>query len=340
MKLCLLSRYFDLRNAGIGRTSMELLKALQAKGITPYTVSTEGISLCSYLRYTLAELPFRVPAGCDIYHALTPMEAIWIPKSMGVVTFYNPPTKNLNSAGAGMGNSRWKASAGNNYFKLVYKIASRARILVCISELTRQYLIKDLGMPEEKTRVIRLGIGEDLRPRPKQDDTFRVGYLGQLDKRKRVSLLIDAFRKSTLNGELVIGGTGLEKEALREQAGRDRRIRFLGFIPDATLVDFYNSLDLFISPTWEEGYGLNIVEAMACRKPVVVLDGAIIPDEVKVRCTQTGSLHHFFRALPDLRVGGKSRLDSNYSFAKSHSWSKCADEYLKVYNEVLEERRQ
>lgn len=335
MNLCLLSRYFDLRNAGIGRTSMELLKALQAKGITPYTISTEGTSLCSYLRYTLAELLFRVPAGCDIYHALTPMEAIWIPKGRGVVTFYNPPTRNLDSIGAGMGDSRWKASAGNNYFKLVYKIASRAKILVCISELTRQYLIKDLGIPKEKTRVVRLGIGDDLEPQPKQDDTLRIGYLGQLDKRKRVSLLVEAFRKSTLDGELVIGGTGLEKEALRKQAGEDRRIRFLGFIPDDKLAEFYNSLDLFISPTWEEGYGLNIVEAMACRKPVVVLADAIIPDEVKSRCTQTGSLHHFFKVLPDLKIGGKSRLDSNYSFAKLHSWGKCADEYLEVYDEVL-----
>lgn len=93
-------------------------------------------------------------------------------------------------------------------------------------------------------------------------------------------LLIDAFKEN----ELIIEGIGVDKDKLVSRARGDDRIGFRGLIPDSKLVDFYNYLDVFVSPTWLEGYKLPIVEAMACKRPVIVLHEARIPWEVKRRC--------------------------------------------------------
>ena len=55
-------------------------------------------------------------------------------------------------------------------------------------------------------------------------------------------------------------------------------------IDDSKLGDFNNYLDVFVFPTWLEGHGLPIVEAMACKKPVIVLHDARIPWEIEGRC--------------------------------------------------------
>ncbi|WP_225370026.1 glycosyltransferase [Methanobrevibacter arboriphilus] len=60
---------------------------------------------------------------------------------------------------------------------------------------------------------------------------------------------------------------------------------FLGFISDEDMVDFYNSLDVFVFPTIMEGYGMPIVEAMACGKPVITLEDAYIPHDIKKKNT-------------------------------------------------------
>lgn len=144
-----------------------------------------------------------------------------------------------------------------------------------------------------------------------------------------MGLLIKDFLQANIDAELVIGGTGADGTRLRALTNEDKRVRFLGFIPDDRLVEFYNSLDIFLFPTEREGYGLPIVEAMACKKPVVVLEDAIIPEEIKSRCIVVESLKEFFK---NLKIN--SNIEDNYRFAKLHDWETCVEEYIKLYQEV------
>lgn len=333
MKICLITRFFDFRNAGLGRVSMEILKGLKTRGYDVCPISTEGESLTSYLKYTMFELRNRIPGGYDIYHALTPMESVWVPKQKSIVSFHDLILlTHPERAGAGVGYSMPKLFTAKAYFGWVAKHhASKCKIVVCQSEQTRQEVIEILGVEPERTRVIRLGIRPDLEPRPKPDGVFRVGYLGQLDKRKRIHLLIGAFRESKIDGELVIGGIGADEERLKALTFGDKRIKFLGLVPDDKLVDFYNSLDLFVFPTGIEGWGLPLVESMACGKPAVVLKDAIIPKEIKGRCLVAESLSDLFDNINLVRSKG---LDGNYQFAKEHSWDRCVEQYIELYEEV------
>ncbi len=187
---------------------------------------------------------------------------------------------------------------------------------------------------------MKLGIRPDLEPAEKPDNTFRIGYLGQLDRRKRVGLLVEAFHHSEIEGELVIAGTGPEEVRLKAIADGDDRIKFLGGIPDDDLPGFYNSLDMFVFPTFIEGYSLPTVEAMACKKPVFVLSDSIIPKEVKDRCFTISDLTSLFWDIDYWATvaNSKLRLDSNYQFAKNHDWEKCVDTYEAIYRKILKHK--
>ena len=89
MRICLLSRYFDFRNAGLGRVSLEIRDELIRQGHTVKTLSDTGNSLYSYFFYTSMGIPIRLPRDCDVYHAVTPMEAMHIPQERSVVTFHD-----------------------------------------------------------------------------------------------------------------------------------------------------------------------------------------------------------------------------------------------------------
>lgn len=336
MRVCLLTRYMDFRNAGLGRVSMEIMNGVVKQGHSVVSVTTKGESLYSYFSYTLLEIPFRMPRkGVDVYHALTPMEAIWLPKDRSMVTFHDlfqitAPDK----LGSGLGYSRWKNIVGTNYFKVAVNMAKHCRFVVAVSEKTKQELIDYLGVPEARIHVIPSGIRSDLKPLPRKDKQFRIGYLGQLDRRKRVNILIDAFKESELD-ELVIGGIGVDSCKLKEQVAYDGRIKFLGLIPDDSLVDFYNSLNVFVMPTWLEGYGLPIVEAMACKKPVVVLADADIPWEIKKRCIIADNLGVVLDNRKYLeRLINTIDIEDNYHFAKGHDWDKCVSRYVELYREI------
>jgi glycosyltransferase involved in cell wall biosynthesis len=221
------------------------------------------------------------------------------------------------------------------YFKVGAKIATRCRLIVCDSEQTRNELIERLDVNEDKVSIVRLGIARGLEARPKKDGGFRVGTLSWLDPRKRIDVLIQAFLAANIDGELVIGGTGVDYPRLAQLAGQDQRIKFVGFVPEEKLVEFYNSLDLFVFPTKVEGYGLPIVEAFACKKPAVVLHDAIIPDEIKSRCIVVDDLTDFLK-----RPEPAQDIEANYQFARMHDWDSCVEGYINLYRRVLEQKDQ
>ena len=338
MRVCLLTRYFEFKGTGVTRISGEIYHGLVKRGHSVHPISTKGTSLYSYFYYTLLEVPKKLPRkDIDVYHALATLESMWLPKNRSIATFLDLfTTTNPERTGAGMGYNKWKLLVGRNYFKFGSRLASKCRFVTCISEKTKEDVMEYLRVPEEKIRVIRLGISKRLNPTIKKDGVFRIGTLGQLDRRKRFDLLIRKFKESRFDGELVIAGQGMDGPMLKELAEGDKRIKFLGLVPDYELSDFYNSLDVFVFPTWIEGYGLPIVEAMACKKPVVVLSDAIIPQEVMFRCIIVENLDQVFGNQTYLdNLTQYIDYDSNYKFAKEHSWDKCVEEYIKLYEEVI-----
>jgi glycosyltransferase involved in cell wall biosynthesis len=336
MKVCLLSRFFDLRNGGIGRYSQNLLVGLTEQKIKVKCVSQDGgIPLgegsAKYLIYTTLEIPFKTPDDYDIYHACSPLESIWLKKKNSVVTIHDL----IPMSNSKIFRSNLKL-VSNLFFGYLFNFALKRSInlkLIANSIQTSKDLINYFKINEESVRVIRPGISTNLKPTEKKDNIYRIGTLSYLESRKRIDLLIKAFLNADIeNSELVIAGQGVDAKRLKKISKGDIRIKFLGFIPDSDLCEFYNSLDVFVFPSIIEGYGLPIVEALACKKPVITLKDAIIPDDVKSNTTQV-NYNDLSKTLKNREYEYK---DSNFNFVKEHSWKILIEKTLKMYKELLD----
>lgn len=336
MRLCLLSRFFDLRNAGVGRYSMELVKRLEDRGVEVEKVSQDGgvplgEGMLKYFFYTAFEVPFKVPES-DVYHALTPLESIHAPRPL-VVTFHDfIPILYLEQVETHYASSKIERWFTSNYFRIACETAVRkADSITAVSQQTKEELVQEFGVDKEDVKVIRHGINPDLEPREKEDDVFRIGTLSFLGPRKRIDLLIRAFLEADIDGELLIAGEGRDLKRLEKIAGGDDRIKFLGFVPEEEVVDFFNSLDVFAFPSKLEGYGLPAVEAMACKTPVVTLSDAVIPDDVQDRTIVVDDLEEWFEDLDFSEID----IEKNYEFAEKHDWKECAEEHAEVYGNLV-----
>ena len=339
MKICLLSRYFDFTNAGLGRIATEVADELERRGHTVARVAANADTLSGYAYKVLWGIRRQIPKGYDVYHALSPMEMLHTPWHRTVVSFNDLiPMTHPQLAGAGLQQSRWHRGIGTWFFASFSRYAVlKARRIVTISNHVANEMPK-AGLPvrPQDITVVRLGINPALVPHERREHPFTVGYLGQLDHRKRVHLLLEAFIGSGREGVCRIAGTGPEAERLRalaEDVMPGQRVEFLGRLAEEELPLFYNSLDLLVFPTMIEGYGLPPVEAMACRVPTVLLTDAIVPFDVARRCDRTPDLIGYLEERVYERFGVR-QLDNNMHWAHAHRWSDTVDTLLKVYEEI------
>jgi glycosyltransferase involved in cell wall biosynthesis len=371
MKITLVSRFFDPRNGGVGSVSKNTLDGLeQVKVLEIKTISQElkhkQISNLDNLKYFLFCL-FGVKlktwnANSKIYHALSPMESIGLPKNKTVVTIHDLillQHPNLLYNGI-------MSKFSKVFYKLAIKQAIKCKKIIAISNETKLQLIENYSLASEKITVIRDVLDNrffDVSGVVKNEGVYRVGTISKLLKQKRIDLLIKAFLKADIkNSELVIAGAGNDENRLKELAKGDSRIKFLGFISDDEVIEFYKSLDVFVFPTLIEGYGMPIVEAMACSIPVITLNDALIPQDLKSRTINcsTGELDQVLSSLalysdqgvgndtatgvnlrtenavagPDPATENKIDLNGNLEFAKLHSKEKVIEQLLEVYSRI------
>jgi len=326
---------FDIeKHAGVGRVGAEVRDGLIKRGYDVITMALNNTNHLAYSKYIFMDIKRKLPQA-DVYIAQSPMETIWLPKNKTIAIVHDLiPLLHPNLAGANMNANPIKTFLGSRVYWFGAYQASRCKRIIVNSQMTKKEIVGYFKINPDKVKQYDLGVREDLDYHPKLDNVFRIGYLGQLDRRKRVNLLIEAFKNTDINGELVIAGFGPDKEKLQALAGDDKRIKFLGFVSDDNLCDFYNSLSLFCFPTAVEGWGIPITEAMACKKLVLILADAIIPVELKRRCedwtsveTFSDTLNYYFKGAWD------GSIESNYQFAHSLKWSKFVDG---IENEIRE----
>ena len=171
---------------------------------------------------------------------------------------------------------------------LLKEQAGNADLLLAASETTKRDIISELGVPGERVRVLYPGITGAFRPRPGLDRTEvrgRLGlpekfilFVGRLDPWKNVTALLGAFRILLGQGagglHLVLAGPrdwGYPALAATvEEWDLGDRVHFTGYVEDEDLPLLYNLAECFVFPSWYEGFGLPVVEALASGCPVVI----------------------------------------------------------------------
>jgi glycosyltransferase involved in cell wall biosynthesis len=167
--------------------------------------------------------------------------------------------------------------------------------------------------------------------------------VGSLEPGKNRGRLIRALHELRREGFcqqlLVIGQPAWRFEAdhaLVRELGMQREVRFLGYVPDDELPAFYAGADVFALPSLYEGFGLPVIEAMACGTPVltsstgataeVAGDAALLADPLSVNAIRDGLRRLLTNAelREDLRERGLAR-------AARFSWTRAADETHEIY---------
>ena len=170
------------------------------------------------------------------------------------------------------------------YYATVMKRACRraARILT-VSEFTRKEIIDWSGVPLEKVMNVGNGVEPTYRP---VGDSYRLPfpYLLAVSNRKphkNERRIVEAFAKANLDPRLHLALTGqpsLELAEWIEKQGVTGRVEFLGAVPEEMLPSVYRGAEALIFPSLYEGFGLPIVEAMACGTPVVTSNVTAMPE--------------------------------------------------------------
>jgi glycosyltransferase involved in cell wall biosynthesis len=253
------------------------------------------------------------------------------------------------------------------YTGLVAAAARRAQLILTDSESSRRDILARLGVPAERVRVIYLAPGADYLPvtdRARLEMTRRkyrlpeqfILYLGGFDRRKNVQGLLQAYKSAGVSpGQkypLVLAGRLPTKESalfpnLRRiiaQLELEEAVVPIGWVAEEDKPALYTLASLFVYPSFYEGFGLPVLEAMACGTPVVVSRAASLPEIVGEAgllvdpqgVTQIGRA--IVSVLSDETLRRELR-EKGLAQARRFSWQKTAQQTLAAYREVLEAGR-
>jgi glycosyltransferase involved in cell wall biosynthesis len=217
-----------------------------------------------------------------------------------------------------------------------------------------------LTVPPERVYTVYCGVNKNFQPLPEAEvaafktryhlpDSF-VLYLGTLEPRKNVDGLIRAYARWQEQDQaapllVIAGGKGWYYNTIFEQVealNLTASIRFPGYVPQEELPLWYNAASLFVYPSHFEGFGLPVLEAMACGTPVITSTAASLPEVAGtdgaaclVDPTNTEALTEAMARLmgrPDLRAEMSSQSQAR---AAGFRWEKTAAETVAVYKKVL-----
>ena len=226
-------------------------------------------------------------------------------------------------------------------------------MIICFSEFTKQEILERVDLPEEKIMVIYHGLDHDLfrvYTDCKTDLDLPEKFMfcvGSIEPRKNLLGLLQAFNSldAAIKKEyhLVLAGfKGWENEEIMDMIKiNQENIHYLGYISDQELAHVYNLATLFVYPSFYEGFGLPVLEAMACGTPVVTSYASSIPEvggDAVVYCDPhepKDIKEKILKLLTDHDLQQEKRT-KGLNRAKMFTWERSAKEHLALFKKVLE----
>jgi radical SAM superfamily enzyme YgiQ (UPF0313 family)/glycosyltransferase involved in cell wall biosynthesis len=245
---------------------------------------------------------------------------------------------------------------------LMYAAARRAEAIITVSESSRSDIVRFCSADPSRVHVVYEAAAPAFQPVRDASVLGRVRsrygvsgriilYVGTIEPRKNLPKLIDAFAQRLLSGELehrlvCVGPYGWKSRGLDRLIASSRvaeAITFTGYVPFDDLPALYSLAEMFVYPSMYEGFGLPVVEAMACGVPVITGRTAALAEVGGSAVAQVDRLDAdaLGDALVDLaRDRGKRERMSVAGVLRAHefSWDRAARESLEIYRDVARKR--
>lgn len=366
MRIGIDARLVDYRQAGIARYTMQLIQGLAECG-----ASDEFIILQSWRR----RQPLAPYAGFTPRRLLTPphhtLEQITLPLEISPLRldvlhspdFIPPFRRNCRSVITIHDLNfvlypHFLTKSAARYYGQIDEAVRHSDAIIAVSQATKEDIVRLLGVPERKIRVIYEAASpvfrrlEDTDLMAKVQGRFGIRqdfilFVSTIEPRKNVSTLLRAYKRLResyrVETMLVLAG---ERGWLYEEVfqlvgelGLQEQVLFLGRVSTEELVWLYNTARLLVAPSFYEGFGLTPLEAMACGTPViasntssfpeVVGDAGLLVDPYEIEDLTVA----MWRLLSDEDLRA-SLIEKGFKRVALFSWEKTARETLDLYHSL------
>ena len=234
------------------------------------------------------------------------------------------------------------------------RFARDADAIIVYSDSTKKDIVSILGVPESKISVIHMAVDDEFGRSAEDADWLKgthqvvppyILYVGMLEPRKNVPAILRAF--SAISGDfphqlVLVGDRGWMYEEifqLCDELGLGERVRFIGFVGHDKLAAFYRYADVFLFPSFYEGFGLPVLEAMQCGCPVVTARNSSLPEVGGDAALYVdagdwkGFAEQMSTVLKDASLRNRLARDGREQAAR-FSWKRSAARTLDLYREV------
>lgn len=233
----------------------------------------------------------------------------------------------------------------------------KAAVVLCISEHCRESVLERFDLDPQRVRVAYHGVGPEYAPPATEAEGAAVRerlavrdgyffYVGKYEKRKNLVQLVRAFHAHRQNGgreSLILAGNKVWKDhSVPEEIARlglQDAVRELGYVADEDLPALYAGAEAFVFPTLWEGFGLPVLEAMACGAPVICSDRTCLPEiaggaALLVDPESTDDLAAAMAKVTTSDVGKTLRLKGRKR-ASEFTWKNSALATFRAYEQIL-----
>ncbi|MBI5357011.1 glycosyltransferase family 4 protein [Candidatus Collierbacteria bacterium] len=329
------------KTRGIGRYTRQLVDSLRAQGTDHKIVLTSKVDLVKnpdiihYPNFDLfrKSLPVFPPVPVEVItiHDLTPLR---------MKDFFKPGIKS--------GLALWAQSI----------LVKRMKAVITDSEHSKSDIIEFLSIPPEKINVIPLGVDKEFKPvtaikiksiknKYSLPEKYLL-YVGDVNPNKNLPVLLKVVAGLKMN--LVIVSRAFEKESIPEIINLRKMILGLGINhlvtvlssvqmdPVDDLAAIYSGASAYVQPSLYEGFGLPVLEAMACGVPVVSSNTSSLPEvageaALMVKPTEIDLVEGINKLLSNVGLR-RDLIRKGLDRAKIFDWEKTASLTLKVYEKV------
>jgi len=216
---------------------------------------------------------------------------------------------------------------------LVPRAARRAARVLTVSERTRRDLTELYGIPDERIVVTPNGVDPAFTPGEFSNRLLLGSYalfVGAVQERKNPLAALTGAAAAGL--PLVVAGPAKDAELGRELERRGARVT--GYVPQEELVELYRGAACLLQTSRYEGFGLPVLEAMACGIPVVAVDEPALREvggDAAIYSSEAGLAEAIRQALAEREQRGAAGI----ARARLFSWETAARRTLEVYGEIL-----